>query len=177
MLRKLELRDAPFMLEWMQTENVIQNLQADVFRNKNINDCIAFIEESRNDVNNCHRAIVDTANEYLGTVSLKSIDRSNFDAEFAIVIRECAQGLGYASRAMRDILKIAFEQLNLNEVYWNVLVTNRKALQLYKRYNKAHNVCKRWLDKAPRKENGELADIYFFHITKKEYEEMFRFWV
>ena len=44
-LRKLELKDASQMLEWMHDEDVIKNLQAD-FLSKTLKDCQEFIVSS-----------------------------------------------------------------------------------------------------------------------------------
>ena len=41
-LRKLELKDAPLMLEWMHDPDVVQNMQAD-FAHKTLSDCENFI--------------------------------------------------------------------------------------------------------------------------------------
>ena len=45
-LRKLERKDAPFMLEWMHDSAVVENLQTN-FAYKSIKDCEAFINVSR----------------------------------------------------------------------------------------------------------------------------------
>ena len=55
-LRKLELKDAPFMLEWMHDGNVIGNLRTD-FASKTIQDAEGFIEWSSNDKKNLNLAI------------------------------------------------------------------------------------------------------------------------
>ena len=44
-LRKLELKDAPLMLEWMHDPDVVKNLRAD-FSSKKIEDAIDFIKRS-----------------------------------------------------------------------------------------------------------------------------------
>lgn len=44
-LRKLELKDAPLMLEWMHDPDVVQNMQAD-FAHKTLSDCENFIRVS-----------------------------------------------------------------------------------------------------------------------------------
>ena len=75
-LRKLQLKDVPLMLEWMHDEeakHIFQNNFAE------IDDVAAkkFVENSfREDQQ--HFAIVDDQDdEYLGTISLKNIDLKN----------------------------------------------------------------------------------------------------
>ena len=167
MLRDLEKKDAPLMLEWMHDENVISGLQPELFRTKTIEDCEKFILACQDKSKDCHMAIVDENDEYLGTVSLKKIDFEYKDAEFAIVLRLSAQGKGYASKAIKEIMKIAFEDYGLTEVYWNVLRNNYAAIKLYRScgYNELEKVSKRRINRAPRKENGDIEDILFFHAT------------
>ena len=74
-LRKLEKKDALYMLEWMHDENVVQWMQTD-FASKTLEDCERFIESSAQDASNLNLAIVDDHDEYMGTVSLKHIDKT-----------------------------------------------------------------------------------------------------
>ena len=127
-LRKLELKDASLMLEWMHDKNVVEDLRTD-FLSKTLNDCINFIKHSWNDSNNWNVAIVDDEDNYMGTVSLKNIEEKS--AEFGITIRACAMGKGYALWAMKEILRIAFEERNLEQVYWCVSPENKRAVRFY----------------------------------------------
>ena len=73
-LRKLELKDAELMLEWMHDKNVVEML-AQNFENKTIEDCKQFIRNANEDESIfMHRAICNDQDEYLGTVSLKHIN-------------------------------------------------------------------------------------------------------
>lgn len=127
-LRKLELKDAPLMLEWMHDESVVENLQAD-FIEKTIEDCENFITVSITDKFNLHLAIVNDANTYMGTVSLKNI--KNKTAEFAIIIRKSAMGKGFSKYAMEEIIRIGLEELGLDNIYWFVSPKNKRALRFY----------------------------------------------
>ncbi len=127
-LRKLELKDAPLMLEWMHDSDVVKNLQAD-FAHKTLSDCKNFIRVSQMDSKNLHRAVVDDGDMYMGTVSLKNV--GNGTAEFAITIRKVAMGKGFSKYAMSEILQIGFEELNLKSVYWCVSPENKRAVKFY----------------------------------------------
>lgn len=129
-LRRLELKDAPLMLEWMHDESVVENLSAN-FGAKKIEDCKAFIEASKDDENNLNLAIVGDDDEYMGTVSLKHIDRQNNNAEFAVAIRTCAMGKGYSKYGMAEIIRIGLEDMGLDEVYWCVSPANKRAVRFY----------------------------------------------
>lgn len=127
-LRKLELKDAPLMLEWMHDPDVVQNMQAD-FAHKTLSDCENFIRVSHTDDKNLHLAVVDDNNTYVGTVSLKNIE--NDVAEFAITVRKNAMGKGFSKYAMSEIIRIGLEELNLKSIYWCVSPENKRAVKFY----------------------------------------------
>lgn len=129
-LRKLKKNDAPLMLEWMHDPSVVENLQAD-FASMQAEDCLQFIESAQDAAHSLHLAITDDKNEYQGTVSLKHISEGT--AEFAIVIRKSAMGKGLSEYGMKEMLRIAFERLGLDTVYWCVSPRNRRACRFYDR--------------------------------------------
>lgn len=129
-IRRLELRDAPYMLEWMHDEDLTNNLQAE-FKNITLTDCEAFIRHSWEDKNNLHMAAADDNDIYMGTVSLKNIDRTVKNAEFAIAFRRCALGTGISAFAMKEILRYGLEVLGLEQIYWYVSRDNARAVRFY----------------------------------------------
>lgn len=131
-LRELQEKDAPLMLEWMHDEDVVQNLKNN-FAEKTIDDCKNFILLSQNMEKNIHMAIVDEEDVYMGTVSLKNIDRDKCCAEFAITMRKCAMGRGYAQYGMREILRRGFFDLGFKEIYWYVSKENLRAIKFYEK--------------------------------------------
>lgn len=130
-LRTLKLEDAGRMLEWMHDESVIKGLNTQKFRCTQIDDCIRFIEKSHQDRESRHFAVADENDIYMGTVSLKHIDTSFSNAEFSIALHSDSQGKGVGRFAMAQIMEYAFEELKLDEVYWNVLKDNIHAMHLY----------------------------------------------
>lgn len=129
-LRKLKRDDAKFMLEWMHDKELTKLLDKD-FSKMTIDNCINFITESQNNKGCLNLAIANVRDEYLGTVSLKNIDRAKKLAEFAIVVRKCAVGKGVSKEAMRAILRIGKEELGLMKIYWYVNKDNLRALRFY----------------------------------------------
>jgi diamine N-acetyltransferase len=127
-LRRLQMKDAPLMLEWMHDPSVVENLQTD-FASKTIQDCENFIIAAQDCSKDLHLSIVDDKDEYMGTVSLKHIQ--NGSAEFAIMVRKSAMGKGYSKYAMTEIIRIGFEELNLQSIYWCVSPENKRALRFY----------------------------------------------
>ena len=131
-LRPLEIRDAAPMLAWMHDPDTVSLLNAD-FGSKTLSDCLSFIEASRDESVNLHRAVADDADRYLGTVSLKAIDRDRGSAEFAITVGPEARGSGAAAFAMKEILRLAFDTLSLKTVYWYVNPHNLRAIRFYEK--------------------------------------------
>jgi len=131
-LRDLQPQDAPLMLEWMHDEELVRDMQAN-FAQKTIGDCRAFIAQAGQDPRQLHRAVADEDGTYLGTVSLKNIDREAARAEFAIAMRRCATGQGVSRYAMAEIFRVGFEELGLQEIYWCASRNNRRAMRFYEK--------------------------------------------
>ena len=127
-LRKLDIKDAKNMLEWMHDPYVVENLQTD-FSKKTLDDCLRFIQAASIDGNSIHRAIVNNEDEYLGTVSLKNI--TDESAEFAITIRKSAMGKGISKWAMNEIINYGFKWAKVKIIYWCVNPINERAVRFY----------------------------------------------
>lgn len=161
-LRRLELKDAPLMLEWMHDKSVVEDLRTN-FLTKTMEDCENFIKGSWDDKNNWNVAIVDEDDIYMGTVSLKNIKEES--AEFGITIRACAMGKGYSIWAMKEVLRIGFEESNLKQIYWCVSPDNKRAVRFYD---------KNGFERVEAVELGiiegytqEQIDAYVWYIAKK----------
>lgn len=129
-LRKLEPKDAPFMLQWMHDADAVAHLQGN-FLQKTLQDCLDFIAYSRETESDLNLAVVGEDDTYMGTVSLKHIDRQRMDAEFAIAIRPCAMGKGYSRFAMDQILLKGLQEMGLSRIFWCVSPENKRAVRFY----------------------------------------------
>ncbi|GFI21979.1 spermidine N(1)-acetyltransferase [Lachnospiraceae bacterium] len=132
MIRRLEHKDAVFMLEWMHDKDIIQNFRFP-FEQATLQSVTNFIDNSFSNLNR-HFAIVNESDMYLGTVSLKNISQEDQSAEYAIVLRSVARGTEAATLATKDILHYAFDTLKLHKVYLNVLERNERARHFYIKY-------------------------------------------
>ena len=133
-LRELEEKDAEYMLEWMHDKDVTENLSAN-FASKTIDDAMQFIINSKNDDNNIHFAIANDEDEYMGTVSLKHVNKEKATAEFAITVRKSAMHKGYSWYGMKKIIEKAFQEFNLESVYWCVSNLNTRAVRFYDKHH------------------------------------------
>lgn len=140
-LRKLQKKDAPFMLEWMHDKDVVEYLNRG-FETKDIQDCERFIEDSQETKNNLHLAIADENDIYMGTVSLKHINPVCKTAEFAITVRKCAMGKDFSKFGMEEILRIGLKKLGIEAIYWCVSKENKRAIRFYDKnqYQRTENV-------------------------------------
>ena len=129
-LRNLEMKDAPLMLEWMHDDSVVHFMGAN-FAEKTLEDCENFINYTRSAENDLHLAIVDENDEYMGTVSLKHINKDLRLAEFAITVRKAAMGKGYSAYGMKEIIRIGLEEYGLDKVLWCVSSLNERAVRFY----------------------------------------------
>lgn len=139
-LRNLLLKDAPLMLEWMHDDNVVGHLGTN-FKAKTLEDCENFIQKSTKTEEDLHLAITDEADNYMGTVSLKHIDKQAGTAEFAITVRACAMGKGYSGFGMEQILRMGIEALKLDAIYWCVNVANARAVRFYDKHGYCRTHC------------------------------------
>lgn len=131
-LRKLEIEDAPLMLEWMHDKTVTQYLRTG-FASMTVADAESFIRMSWDSIDDIHLAIASDEGVYMGTVSLKNINQKM--AEFAIAVRSDAMRRGYAWFGMDSILRMAFEEMGLECVYWCVSRENARAIRFYDKHH------------------------------------------
>lgn len=130
-LRKLEEKDAPFMLEWMYDKDITAGFQRP-FANFTLETVLDFIHNSFDE--ECQNfAFVNSDDEYMGTISLKNISYLNDKAEYAIVSRKCAQGTGITRQATEELLAYSFSNLKLHKVYLSVLEENIRAQKFYEK--------------------------------------------
>lgn len=163
-IRKLEPKDVDGLLEWMRDPDIYPYFHAD-FLNMEKEDVLKFIENSKNTTKDYHVAVVNDNDEYLGTVSLKNIDRVVGKAEYAISFCKKAHGTGASMFGTQQILKIAFDELNLNRVYLNVLSENIRANKFYQKCG--------FIYEGEFKEDieihGVIRDLKWYRMLKKEY--------
>ena len=163
-LRNLEEKDIEFIYEWMKdpTVNLYFRFDPDQVTLQSVAE---FVKNSRDQTGTINLAIADDDDEYLGTVSLKNIDRINGHAEYAISLRSKASGKGVGTFATKAILDKAFYEIGLNRVYLNVLSDNIRAVRLYEKIGfKREGEFRRHLFL-----RGGYRDLSWYAILKEEY--------
>ena len=160
-LRPLELQDAPLMLEWMHDASVVSHMGTN-FMEKTLADCENFIRWAQTAEQDLHLAVVDQTDEYLGTVSLKHIEKDA--AEFAITIRACAMGKGVSRFAMETILRKGLFEMGLEKIYWCVSPENQRAVRFYNK-NQYPRVAVQTLQ--PMGYSQEQLDYFIWYAVTK----------
>lgn len=158
-LRKLNENDAPKMLEWLSNSDITRYLSIGD-RTYAIEDAQNYIKSAQNEETNVHRAIVNENDEYLGTVSLKNVNKDKQEAEYAIAMHPSAIGTGAAAVATQAIIDLAFEQLGLRRVYLNVYRVNARAVSFYERFGFAYT------HSTTEAFRGEDLELMWYEIVK-----------
>jgi len=159
-LRPLQEKDAARMLEWLRNEDVTKFLTING-SSMTLNDALCFIKKAGDESVDLHRAIVDENDNYLGTVSLKNINKDEASAEYAITLHPSAMGTGAAGAASEMIAKLAFEELFLSRVYLNVLKINKRAVRLYEKQGY------RYTHSSSTDFGGDELELLWFEIDKR----------
>lgn len=166
-LRALAEKDINEMLEWMHDPEIQKCFRVNMadYTREDVRHFICSAEVKPVDGRDIHYAIADDNDEYLGTISLKSVDLVSSNAEYAISLRKCAQGKGIAAWATKEILRIAFEEFGFQRVYLNVLSDNQKAIRLYEK-------CGFVYEGTFRNHlllRGEYKSLRWYSVLKEEY--------
>ena len=163
-LRKPLEKDAEGMLSWMKNPRTAEIFATD-FSSFTLDKVKNFIKTANADENNLNMVCVDEYDNYLGTVSLKNIDKRAKNAEYAISFSYESQGTGAAAFATKEILKYAFDNLGLERVYLNVIPQNERANNFYKKMGfvfegefRNHILI-----------NGKLCNLCWYSILKDEF--------
>ena len=157
------------MLEWMHDQEVVVHMAAD-FMHMTIDDCLQFINKSNEDESiTLNRAVCTDSDEYLGTISLKNISSLDSNAEYAIVLKRAAIGGGAAKFATMEILKLAFDELNLHKVYLYVRSSNIRAQKFYNKIGFRNEGV--FLDHVKNKK-GDFENLIWLALLKDEFEEL-----
>ncbi len=167
-LRKLVESDTANIVKWRNSTSVKCNLysQEDITEEQHLNYFHNVVETGK-----CVQYIITVDDENgsrdIGTTFIKNIDRDSNKGEFGIFIGEdSARGKGYAKYAISEILKIAFEELDLNMVYLSVMEDNISAIRAYEN---AGIKIEGKLRNGYLKKDG-YVDIVIMSILKSEYK-------
>ena len=166
-LREIERKDLDLINSWRNDPELIEQLGSPFrFINYEV-DPKWFDSYMINRGSQVRCAIVDEADDnILGLVSLVFIDQINHSAEFHIMIgNRDNQGKGIGFFAVREMLKHAFNDMNLNRIELTVSENNNRAKHLYE---KNGFICEGRKRKA-RFKDGRFVDMLMNAIIRDDY--------
>ncbi len=134
-LRAFEKEDLEIVLGWVNDEEVTQYLSDSLIYPVSRTDEVKWLESISN-ANHKEKvlAIETMSGKLIGSVGLTNINWVERKAEMGIMIGEKDQwNKGYGSEAVREILRLAFEKMNLNRIYLRVFENNPRAIKVYER--------------------------------------------
>ncbi len=173
-IRPYEKSDLDSLMKWVNDEEITRNLGAPM-----IYPLSRVAEEAYLNANSigadpdCRWAIETLAGEYLGGISLMTIDWINRSAQVGIVIASKSNwGKGFGTDAMRVVLGFAFDKMNLHRVWLNVYDFNLRGIRSYEKCGfKREGVQRefRFLD-------GRYHDSVLMGILEDEYRMAAKTW-
>ncbi len=167
-LREIERKDIHIINSWRNKKELIDQLGA-TFRYINIDVDVSWYDNYMNNRNSNVRCVIieEDCDDIIGLVSLTGINQLNQSAEFHIMIGDGDnQGKGAGYFAVNEMLKHAFNNLNLHRIELTVLVSNERAQKLYEKVG----FIKEGMLRQAYYKNGKFVDVYSYAILKEEYE-------
>jgi len=173
-IRAYERSDLDAVMTWVNDEEVTRNLGAPMIYPLSRAAEERYLEtNTRGGEPDCRWAIETLAGEYLGGISLMTIDWINRSAQVGIVIGSKPHwGKGFGTDAMRAVLRFAFDKMNLHRVWLNVYDFNVRGIKSYEKCGfKREGVQReyRFLD-------GRYHDSVLMGILERDYREAAKNW-
>lgn len=166
-LRELKREDLKKINEWRNDSELVNYLGAP-FRYINLDIDNKWYDNymlNRSIAIRCAIVEIPNENNILGLVSLTNIDFINRSAEFHIMIGDKdnrGKGIGYF--ATTEILKHAFNNINLNRIELGVLENNCRAIKLYEKIGFKREGVKR----QSTYKNGKFVNMVIMSVLKNE---------
>jgi len=134
-LRAPELKDIEMLYKWENDTAIWYLSQTDIpFSHFDLEQ---FILNSNHDIyaEKQYRFMIENIqdNAVVGCVDLFDFDAKNNKVGLGILIDEKYREQGFASSALDIIIQYSFEQLNVHQLFCNILSSNTSSLNLFKR--------------------------------------------
>jgi diamine N-acetyltransferase len=164
-LRAPEPEDLELLYNWENNQNywIISNTSSPFSR---------YI--LRKYIQNSHKDIYETGqlrlmidliaeNKTIGTIDIFDYDPFHKRAGIGILIAdESSRRKGYATMALRCLIRYCFSTLHLHQLYCNILANNTESMELFKKQGFIQSgIKKEWVSTGE-----EYLDEYFFQLLK-----------
>lgn len=132
-LRNLEETDIEHFYSWINAKEVIK-YSLSAFQNmRNINEVAFWYDGLLSDESSYTQIIINDDNKnVIGYAGIAKIDKVNFSGEYFILIGDKSyHNKGIGAHVTKEIIKIGFEELNLNRIMLTVFEKNIGAFKAY----------------------------------------------
>lgn len=155
----LSSQEKKMVLNWRNNENVRKNCFSD--RIITYKEHENFIRNLKKDKKNFYFLVVK-GKEYIGVISLNKVDFYNKNAYLGIYTNPNLKGVG--KYLMECLKEISFKKLNLHTLKLEVLETNKKAIEFYKKNGfKIEGKLKEFVCR-----NGGWIDVFIMGIINEK---------
>lgn len=156
--------DITTMMEWMEDADYLRNLDSDTALPASLKQLEEEGEPSPKEAYFRLRRIND--DHLIGFVTIHSIEWNNRAGTLAIGIgdRE-SRGKGYGKDALKQILRYAFQEMNLNRIGLDVIEYNQAGIHVYKKMGFIEEGRKR----SSVYRDGKYYDIISMGLLKSEW--------
>lgn len=165
-LRTYEKADADALLRWFSDEEVTRWLGPPNFPSRAQQE--KFIELASAGVEDAKYFAIETLDgKLVGDTGIRNIDWKSRKAEFFITIGEKQlwdKGLG--TDALRSVIRLAFDKMNLNRLWLTTLADNPRAVRCYEK-------CGFVREGQLRQESfvdGKYRDVYVMALLRDDYD-------
>ncbi len=166
-IRPLEMKDLDNIMSWINNKSIVSDF-ANIKRMSRESEQ-KFLEQILASATDKLFAIEDENGVYIGDIGVHQIDLAAGIGRLAIIIGNPAyHGRGYAQSAVKEMLKLMFEEYNFRKIWLMVKDNNQKGLHLYKKCGfKIEGLLKEGYYS-----NGKYYDMIKMAILKQDYKKM-----
>ena len=165
-LRAYEKSDADALFRWFADEEVTRWLGPPNFPSRAHQE--KFIERAQASSDDAKYFAIETLEgKPVGDCGLRFIDWKSRKAEFFITIGEKEfWGKGLGSDALRVVIRLAFDKMNLNRLWLTVLVDNPRAVRCYEKCG----FVREGLLKQESYVDGKYRDVLLMALLRENYD-------
>jgi len=165
-LRAYEKSDADALFRWFADEEVTRWLGPPNFPSRAHQE--KFIELAQASSDDAKYFAIETLEgKLVGDCGLRFIDWKSRKAEFFITIGEKQfWGKGLGSDALRIVIRVAFDKMNLNRLWLTVLVDNPRAVRCYEKCG----FVREGLLKQESYVDGKYRDVLLMALLRENYD-------
>ena len=169
-LRAYERSDLDEVMKWINDEEVTDFLEPLVYPLSSVAE-EKFIEAAAisSDTNKTFVIEAIAESKYIGAINFHAINWLNRSAELGIVIGDKSYwGRGYGTDAMRVMMRLAFDKMNLHRLWLRVYEYNQRAIASYEKCGfKREGVLRK-----ARFFRGRYYDTFVMGILDDEYRSL-----